>query len=408
VDNGAIAQLEVRPGQPALRWSSRAHSMDEIQRELGQIWGRPRGDGSGSDTELHVAARSSVLNLVVIVRRPELGTRTAATIAQLTGRHPSRTLIIAATDPDGPSSLDAHIQAFCMVPRPGAPETCAEMIYLVAAGEAGRHLPTLVSPLLIHDLPVTLWLPGEPAFAGASARALLDMADRVLVDGSRWNGNGIGPLTELAALASGRLAISDFALIRQSRWREAIAATFDAPDYTPYLRSIRRIEVTYSTHDDSGDPAVANVVKPLYHAAWIAGRLGMHVISPLRPARTGSAAGQTGGFDATLRLGRSDVAVVLRPERSTSPEGTTLKVELVALRRGSELRAVVTAQAETVHCVVTRDGLDPQERRFHSPRRVDADLLATAIESTSDDHIERETIRMAARIVSPGVATHVQ
>ena len=70
--------------------------------------------------EAHVAARTSVLNLVVVARRPEIGTRAAATISQLTGRHPSRTADpLARRIPDGPSWLDAQIQAFCVVPATG-------------------------------------------------------------------------------------------------------------------------------------------------------------------------------------------------------------------------------------------------------------------------------------------------
>ncbi len=154
-----------QPGQPTLRWSSRARTLEGIQEELGKIWARPPGaTPAGDDRESHVAARTSVLNLVVIVRRPEVGMRVASTISELTGRHPSRTLIVSAADPDGPSWLDAQIQAFCVVPREDAAETCAEMIYLTAGGEAGRHLQSLVAPLLVHDLPVTVWVPGEPLF----------------------------------------------------------------------------------------------------------------------------------------------------------------------------------------------------------------------------------------------------
>jgi len=36
--------------------------------------------------------------------------------------------------------------------------------------------------------------------------------------------------------------------VRQSRWREAIASIFDDPEFLPYLRSLRRIAVTYGTH----------------------------------------------------------------------------------------------------------------------------------------------------------------
>jgi hypothetical protein len=416
----ALATPDPRPGQPQLRWSSRAHTLDEIQRELARIWTRPPGSvPAGEDGERHVAARTSVLNLVVVVRRPEVGMRAAATVSQLTGRHPSRTMIISSVDPDGPSWLDAQIQAFCVVPRPGAAETCSEMIYLTAGGEAGRHLQSLVAPLLIHDLPVTLWAAGEPAFGTQTTAELADMADRLVVDGSRWNGNGLDKLRQLADFAGGRLAISDFALMRQSRWREAIAATFDVPEFTPYLRSIRRIEVVYATHDETGDPESTNIVKPIYHVAWIGGRLGMHVQSHLAPVsrEPGAAPAEPvpdpdpnalpgpahvpGGFDATLRHGTTAVVVELRPRLSGMPEGTTLRVDIVARRRGSELRTAITAEAENVHCRVWLDGLPVVERRFNSARNVDVELLAEAIEITGDDRVERETIRTAGRIISP-------
>ena len=110
-----------------------------------------------------------MLNLVVVARQPEVGERSAETISRLTGRHPSRTLIVQGADPDGPPWIDARIQAHCVMPRADAPETCTELIFLTAGGETGRHLFGLVAPLLIHDLPVTVWWPGEPLL-GSRAR----------------------------------------------------------------------------------------------------------------------------------------------------------------------------------------------------------------------------------------------
>ena len=46
------------------------------------------------------------MNLVVITRRPEIAERCAATIQALTGRHPSRTLLVTSADPDGPAWLE--------------------------------------------------------------------------------------------------------------------------------------------------------------------------------------------------------------------------------------------------------------------------------------------------------------
>jgi glucose-6-phosphate dehydrogenase assembly protein OpcA len=358
------------------------------------------------------------MNLVVIARRPEVGERSAATIQQLTGRHPSRTIVVSTADPDGPSWLDAQVEAHCVLPREEAPEICAELIYLTAGGESGRHLAAIVTPLLIHDLPVTIWWPGEPPFGTEQANDILSTADRLVVDGSSWSGEGLGRLRQLSSLLdTTRLAISDFALVRQSRWREAIASIFDLPEYLPYLRSIRRIAVAYATHDETGGPGSTNIVKPVYHVAWMASRLGLRVTRPLEPMTAAVKGGSRSkaeaakpvmsrGLSATLVDHRSDVAVVVRPVLSELPSGTTLRVELLANRRGSELRADVTAEQESVHVRVWLDGIETRTRHFQAARRTDVDLLAEAIEAGGRDPISVGSIRIAAALAGADNSTN--
>jgi hypothetical protein len=314
------------------------------------------------------------------------------------------------------------VEAHCILPREDAPETCAETILVMAGGEAGRHLSAIVTPLIIHDLPVAIWWPGEPPFTSPATQDLLAGADRLIVDGSSWTGDGLARLGEMARLLdSSRLAISDFALVRQSRWREAIASIFDDPEFLPYLRSLRRVAVTYATHDETGAPGSTNLVKPVYHVAWLASRLGLSVRTPLHPvAERGSAAtasaaararGVAGarpivgrGMAATLSDGRGEVAVVVRPVVSSMPSGTTLRVELLAERRGSELRADVTAEAETVHVRVWQDGVEALDRFFLAARRGDVDLLAEAIETGRRDIVAMGALRSAGQLVAAPVA----
>jgi glucose-6-phosphate dehydrogenase assembly protein OpcA len=403
------------PGEPTMRWQSHARTIDEIEKELARIWAQPNlmlaGSAEGGGQGRHIAARTSVMNLVVVARQPEVGERTAEIISRLTGRHPSRTLIVLSADPDGPPWLDARIQAHCVLPREDAPETCSEQIFLTAGGETGRHLSALVAPLLIHDLPVTVWWPGEPPLGSAPANDLFAVTDRLIVDGSSWSGDGLPRVRQLAALFErfGRISVRDFALVRQSRWREAIAAIFDLPEFLPYLSALRRVSVAYASGDETGAPGSTNVVKPLYHVAWLASRLGLRVVSPLAPVelkgraatpvrlRPGEKAPLHRGLGARLAgKGSGEITVVIRPIASTAPPGTTLRVELLAERRGSELRADVTAQAEDVHVHTWLDGVQAIDRVFKAPRRTDVDLLGEALEAGGRDPVSVETIRMAA------------
>jgi glucose-6-phosphate dehydrogenase assembly protein OpcA len=393
---GPIAAAPAAPGTPVLRWNSRVRSIPQIETELARIWSQislttPNEDGN---PERRIAARSSVMNLVVIAGRSEVGERVASVVEGLTGRHPSRTIIVSIADPDGPAWVDAQIQAHCILPSATAPETCSELVYLTCGGEAGQHLAGMVAPLLIHDLPVTVWWPGEPHFESRSARELLPMADRVIVDGSAWSGDGVSGLAAMADLPRRfELEVADFALIRQARWREAIASTFDRPNLLPFLSHLERIEVRYAAKD--GVPGAANIVRPIYHVAWLASRLGLAVAEPVR-----AGTGAWSGYDATLRDGSRRVPVSIRPMESSVPRGTTLAVELYARKRRAELVIEVTAYADGVVVQAALDDVRMPERRFLAPRRREPDLLAMTIDAAGRDTIGGEVLAATERLVA--------
>jgi hypothetical protein len=415
-------------GQPVLRASARTHSLAGVEEELAKIWASTTLTTPGVDgePERHIAARTSVLNLVVIARQREVGEHAAAVIRMLTGRHPSRTLIVSSADPDGPSWIDARVQAHCILPRPDAAETCAEFIDLVAGGESGRHVAAIVAPLLIHDLPVTLWWPGDPPLASRQALDLLDMADRLVVDGAHWSGNGLDRLRALARIvgdhdfARGGLAVSDFAMLRQSRWREAIASSFDRPELRPFLGSLVGVTVSYAVRKGSAHRDT-NIIKPLYHVAWLASRLGLAVATPLREVAEGPTdgggtrpAGSSGGPGSSegdevepgragaLRAGRRRISVGLRPTVSEMPPGTTLSVELMARRAGTVLDIAVTAEADVVIVRTTLGGKELPERRFMAPRRAEVDLLVETVESIGRDPVAVAALLTAAELVDAG------
>jgi hypothetical protein len=149
----------------------------------------------------------------------------------------------------------------------------------------------------------------------------------------------------------------------------------------------------------------------MYHVAWLASRLNLRVARPLeRTGRAGvarrpvpGAGPEPGrGMRALLEWGHgAGVEVVIRPVISEMPAGTTLRVELLAERRGTELRAEVTAEAETVHVRVWEDGVEALDRTFTAPRRTDVALLAEAIEAGGHDRVAEQATSMAAALVGP-------
>ncbi len=351
-----IADAPVKLGEPALRWSARAHSIAEIESELARIWAsQDLTTDMDGEPGRHVAARTSVMNLVVVARRPELAERCAATIQALTGRHPSRTIVIQSADPDGPSWLDARVEAHCVLPREDAPETCAETIHLTCGGESGAP-PGRHRDAADHPRPA-----GHGLVAGRAAAHLAGrpgpVRDRRPARGRRVHlerrrtgqAARAGGAAGVVAPGHQRLrARPPVALARGHRvdlrrpGLPALPAL--APSHRGHLRDARR-----DLCAGIGEPGQAALPRRLDRLATrpvgrqAAGRRAP-VTAPRAvdavaarpgPGRPASGKPVTGrGFAATLSDGRADVAVLARPIVSTMPSGTTLRVELLADRRG--------------------------------------------------------------------------
>ena len=177
--------------------------------------------------------------------RPSTSSRAAIRPGRSSSCRPTRTARRGST---------ARIQAHCVMPREDAPETCAEHD-LPDGRRRDRAPPCGARRAAAGPRPAGDRLVAGRAAARDAARATKcsRWRDRLVVDGSTWSGDGLARLIQLAAslrALSTRLSIRDFALVRQSRWREAIASVFDMPEFLPYLTSIRRIAVTYATHDE--------------------------------------------------------------------------------------------------------------------------------------------------------------
>jgi glucose-6-phosphate dehydrogenase assembly protein OpcA len=137
----------------------------------------------------------------------------------LGARVPSRTLILRPDPQAGADRLDARIEHECF------PEVehsiCAEIVHLWLRGRTAKVPASVVVSLLLPDLPAFLRWRGKPPFGKPEFEQLVELADRVIVDSSEWQ--GLPRAYERLAEVFDRVIASDLAWARTLRWRAGLA-----------------------------------------------------------------------------------------------------------------------------------------------------------------------------------------
>src|SRR4051794_33301796 len=137
----------------------------------------------------------------------------------LAERHPSRTIVLVPR-PDSPDGLEAEV-AVDTFPSGEGREIATETIRIRLGGSSAEVPASVVQPLFVPDLPVFLRWRGLPPFGGSDFEGLVDVVERLVVDSTEWPDlpEGYRRLAEIFA----RVAVSDIAWARTSRWRPHLA-----------------------------------------------------------------------------------------------------------------------------------------------------------------------------------------
>lgn len=404
-------------GSQSWHWEAQATTIAGIEEALARFWamvareasadgfspgqtadalGDPRLAGLlGAAEEVRVRTRTSVLTLVVVATRPETATRALATMSVLEGRHPSRVVILAPGDPDGPSSLDARISLTCQ-PRQGSmTETCAERIMIHAGGELAQHLAGVATPLLIHDLPVVAWWPDDPPIGSRPFRELVETSDQVLLDSGSFRDDGTRRLAALAALvADERIAARDIGWMRLTLWRELLAGLFDHPLLGPELPSVKAVRI------DVAQPGrILRVSKPLLFAGWLASMLGW------TPARPPTLKEQTGSLIGSWTRGRQQIRLELRPVHaldalSLHSSGSLVRVELELGTSRHPIRARVVRQPDHLLATADWNGAEVIRRAGRLEPFDEAPYVAEVLDEVGHDRIFEQAVLGGARLLA--------
>jgi glucose-6-phosphate dehydrogenase assembly protein OpcA len=383
----------------SLRWTSSATTVAEADELLAKLWASSEArrflvsdSPAASTTGEPVAVRTGVMNLAVVANGAERAMHAASILASLP-RNPSRTLFIVPRDPEGPATFAARLEVFCAVtPRGDGTSACTELLWIDVGGPAAHHLASIVPPLSLHDLPTLLWWDAPVNAAESDVRQLMRGVDRIIVDGATQPGDGLATMRSLSAAAENAgVALTDFALLRQGRWRDSIATMFDEVSAAPFLNAINKISVDYS--GGKGSSASINVVRPAYHVAWLASRLKASIKTPLH---LGDGAGWRAELHDQLRHA---IVVELNPVDSVLGAGTTIAVRIAADRRGDHFELEVRADSTSTRAIAKINGAVVHERTFQAPRWTEATLLSESLEFGEVDPLSPAILRTMSALI---------
>ncbi|HEV3484661.1 MAG TPA: glucose-6-phosphate dehydrogenase assembly protein OpcA [Vicinamibacterales bacterium] len=318
-----------------------------------------------------------------------------AAINALHQRHPSRAIVVTPADIDGPALLDAHIYADCTLSERSGAEMCTEEILVKAGGELAQHLARVVTPLLIHDLPVVLWWPDDPPFGSRQFAEVVETADRLLVDSGTFHEDGGARLAGLATVVSEGTAVNDIGWLRLTLWRELLAGLFDHPLLRRELPNIRHVRI-----DVSRPTATMRISKSAFYCGWLASRLGWEVKQPLARDRSNDEI-----LVGSFRNGRREIKVELRPVRATldgsqRSAGSLVRVDIEAERPRSLVRARITRQADHLLATADWNGAQVARRAGQLEPFEETPFIAEALERPGNDRIFEAALIRAVRFAS--------
>jgi glucose-6-phosphate dehydrogenase assembly protein OpcA len=188
-------------------WTGRDVTVAEIESELASL----RRDA--------MDMRTSVMTHVAWAP-PDWQDAARETLAGLSERHPSRTLLLFPQEGDR-DALDAEVSLQCFTLPELKKNVCSEVIELRLHGRRAQAPASIVLPLLLPDLPAFLRWRGRPPFGESSFEQLVDVIDRLVVDSHEWPDAPQCYPTLVPYFD--RVAVSDIVWTRTLRWRRAVA-----------------------------------------------------------------------------------------------------------------------------------------------------------------------------------------
>ncbi len=380
-------------------WQTEVLDTGMIQDELNKLWNQLGGPRHGGQQTGEMVAeerfgggtlmRANTLNLLAVADTEQDIQLIQETIRGLTDFPP------ADGQDDSHSPFDVRVELLEKQTAKGEPVVRFEVVTIQSDAGASGQLTSLVSPLLVAELPDFLWWPSGSFRRDPLFEDLVHLVDRLIVDSAQLgrDGSGIHMLQSLLSDEPGAPRVGDFTWRRLGPWRQLIAQFFDAPAVQPCLDTIEQVSIAYADvrrDGSSGFPAA------LLTVGWLASRLGWEILDPLERRRNG-------GWWAPLRASRGDRGreIELRLTPDTSPHAV-FSLRSVRLVAGGEAPGNFQIERTDSDDLITSSespSLPLVSRMVYARRPTNEAMLGAELQRFGADSIFEDALKVAARLL---------
>jgi len=360
-----------------------------IEKELTQLWKQAAEDTALGHSPV---VRACSLNLIIFTEGADRASGLEEIVSQITVDHPSRIFLMSADRAAARSNIEAWVSARCTLPVPGGKQVCCEEINLVACGTDADKIPSIVTSLLLPDIPTVLIWKSRLDSKDNVLQLLTQLADRVLIDSSeewhpaeslvRWN--------TFIEEHKGQTAFGDLAWTHLTQWRTLLARAFQPAEVRIHLPLLDAVTVE---HSSTRVPLHSGLSQCFLASAWLGHALRWVLLRPFTEEKNGTSV-------AMFRKGEQSVTVCLKPVSSHDARPGAIESIILHTTRGEEISL---RSMEREDCVLVRSslsGTDSGDTVVSIHYQTEAALVSRELEVLYHDPLFESSMSVLAMVLS--------
>jgi glucose-6-phosphate dehydrogenase assembly protein OpcA len=381
------------------RWQSDQINPNQIGQQLKELWLEIAEERRGSNGHLRAIAdtasmHTQTINLIVVSGADQdfgLITRLVTNLPDIT---PSRIVILASQE-GWKEALEVGID---VEERPNQPPHAPTRIEVISVRGLGERLASVVTPLLVPDLPDFVWCTTPDYVSDPVLGELADQVDRIVVDSSASPDPSVAfdYLLKLFQMGGPDLRVSDMAWTRLHSWRQLVAQFFDQENHLPSLFAAEEVVIECTSRDEYGRSGVAS---GLLTAGWLASCMGWR-------APGEELVRSRDDWKLTLRAGQKgqshEVVMLLREidDEHCAPGLSSIRITAGSAAPGSF--TVRRTSRDTMTTISDTPAVGVVERTIFSANPDASRLLGIELRQFDHDQIFDQALRFAVNLWPEG------